>query len=71
MSSEKHRPKSRKMSRISETLLGLGCLIILPAAAVIVYPIIILLKIYGPLLLIVAILIYAPYMLIKSWLKKQ
>ena len=57
-------------SRISETLLGLGCLLLLPAAAFIVYLIISLLKIYGPLLLMIAILIYAPYMLVTSTRKK-
>ena len=70
MSLEKHRQLSRKMSRVSEICSCLGCLILLYPVAFIIYCIVALFKIYGPLLLLVAILIYTPYMLIKSVLKK-
>ena len=62
--------QDRPPMSLKETLTGLGCLLLLYPVAFIIYCIVALFKIYGPLLLLVAILIYTPYMLIKSVLKK-
>ena len=55
---------------LKETLTILGCLLLLYPVAFIIYCIVALLKIYGPLLLLAGLVIYTPYMLIKSVLKK-
>ena len=55
---------------LKETLTSLGCLLLLCPVAFIIYCIVALLKIYGPLLLLAGLVIYTPYMLIKSVLKK-
>ena len=55
---------------LKETLTSLGCLLLLYPVAFIIYCIVALLKIYGPLLLLAGLVIYTPYMLIKSALKK-
>ena len=56
---------------LKDTLTCLGCLLLLYPIAFVIYCIVALLKIYGPLLLLVTSLIYTPYMLIRSWLKKR
>ena len=55
---------------LRDTLTCLGCLLLLYPVAFIIYCIVALLKIYGPLLLLAGLVIYTPYMLIKSALKK-
>ena len=62
--------QERPPMSLKETLTSLGCLLLLYPAAFIIYCIVALLKLYGPLLLLAGLVIYTPYMLIKSVLKK-
>ena len=57
-------------SRFSDALTCLGCLILLKIVSLLIYFMFWMVKIYGPLLLLVLILIYVPYAIIKSMTEK-
>ena len=57
-------------SRFSDALTCLGCLILLKIISFVIYFMFWMVKIYGPLLLLVLILIYVPYAIIKSMTEK-
>ena len=55
---------------LKETLTCLGCLLLLYPIVFIIYCIVALFKIYGPLLILGGLVIYVPFIFIRSWLKK-
>ena len=56
---------------IKDTLTCLGCLLSLYPVAFVIYCMVALFKIYGPLLLLGGLVIYATCIMIKSWLTKR
>lgn len=60
----------KTMSRFRDTCACLGCLVLLYPTAFIIYFMVGMFKIYGPILMMIVILIFLPYAIIKSMKEK-